>query len=295
MSDLELPRNLLAAARRDPDDRRRRWLRRLPAIVTDLALRWHLAIEAPYQPGGQTAWVAPARVRGIGAAVVKLAWRHPEAFHEAEALRAWEGGPAVGLHRSEALDDETMALLVERCDPGTPLAVRPESEQDLVVAAMLRRLRALAPPADHAFRPLQQMCDEWADEFEDKTASRAPLLDPGMARLGIELLRGLPGSATEEVLLCTDLHGENILAAQREPWLLVDPKPHVGDPTYDAVQHILNCPRRLGADPVALVGRMADLLDLDARRLQLWLFARCVQESPEHPSLARIARRMAPS
>ncbi len=76
---------------------------------------------------------------------------------------------------------------------------------------------------------------------------------------------------------------------------MIDPKPYVGDPTYDPLQHLLNCQARLRTDPRDLVERMADLLDLDADRLLLWLFARCVQESPEWPTLADIARRIAPT
>jgi streptomycin 6-kinase len=84
------------------------------------------------------------------------------------------------------------------------------------------------------------------------------------------------------------------LAAEREPWLVIDPKPYVGDPTYDALQHLLNCDERLHADPVGLARRVADLLGLEEERLLLWLFARCVQESPDWPALAEIARRVAP-
>jgi streptomycin 6-kinase len=51
----------------------------------------------------------------------------------------------------------------------------------------------------------------------------------------------------------------------------------------------------LRADPHDLVRRMADLLELDRDRLLVWLFARCVQESPEWPALADVARRIAPS
>lgn len=85
-----------------------------------------------------------------------------------------------------------------------------------------------------------------------------------------------------------------VVAAEREPWLVIDPKPYVGDPTYDALQHLLNCEERLLGDPVALATRMAGLLDLEAERLLLWLFARCVVESPDWPSLAEVAPRMAP-
>jgi streptomycin 6-kinase len=93
------------------------------------------------------------------------------------------------------------------------------------------------------------------------------------------------------VLLCTDLHAGNILNAQRQPWLVIDPKPYPGDPTDDPVQHLLNCDS-LTSDPVGLAHRMADLLDLDPDRLVAWLFARCVQESLDHPELQDIAARL---
>ncbi len=61
------------------------------------------------------------------------------------------------------------------------------------------------------------------------------------------------------MLLCTDLHAGNVLAAQRAPWLIIDPKPYIGDPAYDVLQHMLNCEDRLAADPAGLANRMADL------------------------------------
>ena len=75
---------------------------------------------------------------------------------------------------------------------------------------------------------------------------------------------------------------------------MVDPKPFVGDPTYDALQHMLNCPDRLHRQPTQFVARMAGLLGLDRDRLALWLFARCVQESHDQPWLADVARTLAP-
>jgi streptomycin 6-kinase len=58
---------------------------------------------------------------------------------------------------------------------------------------------------------------------------------------------------------------------------------------------MLNCAERLRSDPHGLARRMAGLLDLDPDRVLLWLFARCVQESAEWPSLAAVARRVAPA
>ncbi len=93
-------------------------------------------------------------------------------------------------------------------------------------------------------------------------------------------------------LLCTDLHAGNVLAAEREPWLVIDPKPFVGDPAYDTVQHMLNCDGRLASDPAGLAARMAALLDLDCDRVRLWLLARCVQESLLDVTLREPARRL---
>jgi streptomycin 6-kinase len=58
------------------------------------------------------------------------------------------------------------------------------------------------------------------------------------------------------------------------------------------VQHLLNCEERLRADPADLVARMAEPLELDPQRLRGWLFARCVQEAPNWPPLADVARRI---
>lgn len=109
------------------------------------------------------------------------------------------------------------------------------------------------------------------------------------------MFRELPAAASSKVLLCTDLHAGNVLAARREPWLVIDPKPYLGDPAYDVLQHLLNCDARLAADPAGLADRMAGLTGLDCGRVRLWLFARSVQESAGSPLMRQVARHLAPS
>ncbi len=297
MFGFELPRNLVQAVEEadDADSSRRTWMAALPLVVHDLARRWSLELGRPCQPGGVASWVAPARNPAGRHLVLKVGWRHDEALHEVEGLRAWDGDGAVRLLDALVVG-ETSALLLEACEPGTALSQGvPPPEQDTVVAGLLRRLW-IEPPTGSPFRTLQSMCHRWADEFEERyaAADQRLRLDPGLARVGIELFRGLPGTAERCVLLCTDLHPENVLAAQREPWLVIDPKPYVGDPTYDPLQHMLNFPDRLLADPAGFAQRMADLLDLDAERLRWWLFARCVQESVDQPHLESAAMDLAP-
>jgi streptomycin 6-kinase len=64
-------------------------------------------------------------------------------------------------------------------------------------------------------------------------------------------------------------HWCNVLQAQRESWLVIDPKPFVGDPPYDATQHLLNCGARLLADPHGVIWRVSDLLGVDHERVRL--------------------------
>src|SRR5438105_3682520 len=173
---LLLPSNLVEAAELEG---REAWLGTLPGRIARLADAWSLTVGAPFEPGGQTAWVAPVRDAAGAEMVLKVGWRHTEALHEAEGLRAWAGSAAVQLHASEEFDD-TVGLLLERCVPGTPLAARPEEEQDVVVSGLLRRLWQ-APVGGRHFRPLQEMCDQWADEFETKVAAGRSSIDPGLA------------------------------------------------------------------------------------------------------------------
>lgn len=296
MTALAVPRYLAETARRDKGVRA--WIVGLPAIVAGLADRWSLEVGEPFQPGGQCSWTAPVTDAAGAGLVLKVGFRFPggEERDEAAGLRCWTGNGAVRLRASHE-SESAYALLLERCVPGTSLGqVRPEPEQDLVVAGLLRQLWA-QPHAAYPFRPLSQMCAQWAQEFEQEyaAAGAADRIDPGLAKAGIALFRALPGTAGTQVLLCTDLHGGNILAAQRTPWLVIDPKPYVGDPAYDLLQHMLNCENRLAADPAALATRMAGLAGVDAGRVRLWLFARSVQESPGSPLMRQVARRLAPA
>ena len=97
------------------------------------------------------------------------------------------------------------------------------------------------------------------------------------------------------MLLATDLHAGNVLRAQRQPWLVIDPKPFVGDRAYDATQHLLNCKGRLSSAPGATIRRFADLLEVDHERVRLWMLARLAAGPRTHrkddaTALARVLR-----
>jgi len=265
------------------------WLARLPGAIAEVERRWSLTLGAPFDSEVSCAWVAPA-VRADGtAAVLKVGVPHMEGEHEIHGLRFWNGDAAVQLLDA---DDDLGAMLLERCEPGTSLRALPEPEQDRVIAGLLRRLWR-PPPSANPFRPLSALTAFWRDET---LASASPWTDTGLAREGLRLLDELPQSAPEDVLLATDLHAGNVLRAQREPWLVIDPKPFVGDPAYDATQHLLNCRARLRADPDGTIRRFADLLGVDHERVRLWTFARLTAEPRDdwNDGAMELARLLAP-
>lgn len=282
-----IPDDLARAAAREGRDH---WLAELPVLVARIAAEWRIEVGTPFLPGGMTAWVAPARDDAGKDLALKVGWPHPEAAHEADGLRAWDGAGAIRLCRVNELAGATV-LLLERCRPGTQLRASPPEEHDLVIADLLRRLW-IKPPPGHGFRPLSDMCDYWANRYEGRSPAERDCLEAPLAKEGIRLLRELPRSGGDALLLHTDLHAGNVLAAEREPWLAIDPKPYVGEPGYDVTQHIFNGVFVEGADAGALAARMARLLDLDLNRILLWLFARAVEASPYWGGMPDLARTL---
>ena len=263
------------------------WLAALRGRVEELTTRWGLRFEEPFEPGGNGSWVAPGLDTEGREVVLKVGWHHTEAAHEAEALATLGGQGAVEVYGFEHLeparpgpDGETAitALLLERCRPGTELRGRPEVEQHVVITGLLRSVWAADLSPDAPFRPLSAMADEWAGHAEARMALDPGRLDGGLAREGLALIRELSRSGATKVLLFTDLHAGNVLSGRRRPWLLIDPKPYVGDPHDDVIQHLLNCNDSLQANPIGLLREVADLAGLDAERVRHWLFARCVLE-----------------
>ena len=253
-------------------EERKNWLAELPGAVTQLEQRWELSIGQPFDREPGPSWVVPVKRQDGTCAVLKLGMPHMEARHEIDALRFWDGDAAVRLWEA---DTHYNAMLLERCVPGTLLRAVPEPEQDEVIARLLRRLWRV-PQLPHPFRPLSEMTTHWGRETR-AAIRRWP--DAGLVNEGLRLCEELPPTAPANVLLATDLHAANVLRAEREPWLVIDPKPFVGDPAYDATQHLFNCSDRLYADPDGTIRRFADLLGVDHERVRLWTFARAAIES----------------
>jgi streptomycin 6-kinase len=196
------------------------WLAELPSIVEDLLAQWSLRREGDVLHG-QVGVVVPVE----GDAVLKVSFPHPGNVHEPDAFELWGGRGAVQLYER---DDARYAMLLERAQPTT---LAEHSGDVATIAGDL--LRQLTVPARDGLPRMSSRADEWAAELRKDAAELdhplpASVVDAAMAVID-ELCREQP-----ETLVHGDFHARNILRAERQPWLAVDPKGYVGDPAYDA-------------------------------------------------------------
>jgi streptomycin 6-kinase len=287
--ELRIPSRLAANCRKTPE--RAAWLDRLPEVLRSLEHLWALTPDAPLDAEEPScSYVAAVRAANGRPAVLKIAMPHMEGEHEIHGLRFWDGDPTVRLLEA---DDELGAVVLERCKPGTTLRALAEYDQDVVISGLLRRLWR-PPLTPHPFRSLSTLTEYWTNETLGQIEQWP---DMGLVREGLQLFEDLPCNATRKVVLATDLHAGNVVRAEREPWLVIDPKPFVGDPAYDATQHLLNCRTRLRLDPDRTIRSFADLAGIEHERVRLWTFARAAAEPRDdwsNDDLVSLARSIAP-
>jgi streptomycin 6-kinase len=233
------------------------WLAELPHHVQECAEQWELDLEEPFAT--PRSLVVPA-----GERVLKLnAPSHFEADHEAAALECWAGNGAVRLL---ARDDGRRAFLMERCRPGTKLTEL-HVDQPLVVADLLPRLW-LEPGPNRPFRLIVEEAERWVEDVESAYARAGRPFEPPLLQVALDVFRTCDRSA--RTLVNQDLHGENVLAAEREPFLVIDPKPALGEREVSAVGLLRNAAWQGGASEVRRWLSVLGELGLDAKRARGW-------------------------
>ena len=252
----------------------REWLERLPRLAAECAAEWDLALEEPYDT--PRSLVVPA-----GPAVLKLnAPAHSEADREADALACWDGHGAVRLL---SRDDERGALLLERCVPGSLLAEESADEVS-IMTGLLERLPGAAPTA-HPFRLLADEADRWIEEVPRRWEGAGRPFERSLLEAAIDVFGNVDRGATR--LVNQDLHAWNILRAEREPWLVIDPKPLVGEREVDGVGPLRNA--AFAGNP-ALLRRWLDALadlGMDRERLRGWGLAHALAWGFDHGRWSR--------
>ena len=237
------------------------WRASVDELVAASCERWDLRAGEPYVPGFCGHALRVECPDGTPA-VLKVFWPGRESEQEADALERWDGDGAVRLY---ARDDELHALLLERCEPGTFLSVAADPLGVLI--ELLPRLWR----AGDGFRPLAEEAAWW---LEDDLPAVA---DAFLRDAAVDALHELAPTQGEQVLVHQDLHSENVLAAEREPWLVIDPKPLAGEREFSAAPIVRAC--ELGhskRDVLYRLDRVSAELGLDRERAKGWTIAQTI-------------------
>lgn len=307
---VELPAELAGSIPRLFGDRGRDWVDALPSVVEALCRRWSLTVAGPAYGGGTHSYVAPVRWPH-GAAVLKVPVLDDENYAESAALRCYGGDGAVQLYE---VDLDSGALLLEPA-PGESLLAAyergalPLPEVVDIAAGVLRRLRRVPPaavtapepgaasavrmplPGPHAgdaisappelpFPSVARLARRWAAELPAEHDALGRPSDHRLFEEAAELAAALAEPDGAAVLVNRDGHTGNILGGPSagRRWLLIDPKPMVGDAAFDAGHLLWDLLRRDITRERArfLVDRLAAGLAVDRDRVRGWAFVRAV-------------------
>ena len=248
------------------------WLDRLPALAAEVSDEWALRFEGPLWYG-YCSLVAPVLTEDGSPAVFKVSFdRDDESELEALALQRWQGDGAVRLLRG---DPRRRALLLERLHQ-RDLTELWDLEACEVVAGLYGRLHVPAVPQ---LRTVTSYVERWTDAMAGMPRN-API-PRRLVEQATHLSRTLCGDpASAGVIVHGDLHYQNVLAADREPWLAIDPKPMSGDPHYEPAPMLWNRWDEVAGDVRDGLRRrfhaLVDAAGLDEHRARDWVVVRMV-------------------
>jgi streptomycin 6-kinase len=214
------------------------WCAALPEMVEHFCLRWDLDLDQALSGHSSRAFIG--RQHGHRGVVLKLTPDPAIATEEAIALRAWAPTPhAVDLLEA---DLDSGALLLERIEPGTKVSDEPRVPPAGEVAELLTGLRETAgydagplPTLTQGMESMFSRIGGLLDHPQVSPLVGRPVLDEGYRR-ACALAGGGP-----QGLLHGDLHLSNVLRAGRSRGLVaIDPRPGVGDLTFDAIDWTLD-------------------------------------------------------
>jgi streptomycin 6-kinase len=263
------------------------WLERVPDLVAECVEEWGLQLGEPYV-GGAAGDAHRVELPDGTPGVLKVWFPHRESEHEPDALALWNGEGAVRLLAHDPLRS---ALLIERCEPGTTLsATGPERALDVIVELLPR----LWKPAGSPFGTLADEAEWWVEYLPNEWERVGRPFERRILDAATSALVELAGTQGEQVLVNQDLHGDNVLAAQREPWLVIDPKPLIGEREF-ALAPIVRS-NELGEtcdDALYRLDRLTSEFGLDKERARWWTIGQTLAWStdasryPQHLEVVR--------
>jgi streptomycin 6-kinase len=203
----------------------RAWVERLPALLRATTAAWGLDLRQQLTHDGHASVTFHVLTGAGEPAVLKLSLPDEETRFEGPALVRWAGDGAVRLLRAS---DDGYTLLLERCAPGHDLWTVDTVEQIEVIVDLLPHLWR-QPQEGDPFPEVSDTVAGWVARMPE--LARSIDVPDEVAADVRSWARELKGDGPRR-LLHGDLHPSNILAAERAPWLAIDPKPMAGEPEF---------------------------------------------------------------
>jgi streptomycin 6-kinase len=253
------------------DARGQQWLDNLPNLIADCERRWSIRALPPFELTYN--YVAPA-IRDDGAEVVlKLGVPDGALTDEMTSLKLWDGHGCVQLIDC---DSDLGIMLLERLTPGQPLfTLKDDEESTRIFARVARQLWRPAPQVHNFDTPAT-----WAEgmtRLRQRYDGGTGPLPKKIVETAEALYADLLPSQAAPALIHGDLHHWNIVSAEREPWLAIDPKGVVGEPCYEVGAWMRNpTGHLLGPDLSRRVDILVEELGFDRQRLIGWSVAQAV-------------------
>jgi streptomycin 6-kinase len=256
-------------------DEGRCWLESLPQIIGEIEQNWSLKISAPFENLSYH-YVAPCTLADKSEAVVKIGF-HGEAAYIRNERKMLEFLNGRAVNRLLRFDEKRFAFLLEKLSPGENLKTVCAQNDKKAVEIAIEVMRSFwqKPPENNDFPTLEG----WFDGLKIAEKTDFDFAYTAKARHFFEELNSSPDAI---MLLHGDFHHENILSAERAPFLAIDPKGIVGHKAYDLCAFLLNHVNWLKNEPdwrqklTGAIEQFGEAFEIEPRDLRRWVFAHSV-------------------
>lgn len=255
------------------------WLENLPSLVAEFSERWSLEVLPPFDVDSYS-YVCPAIRNKAANFVLKAGVPVREFLCQIEALKIFNGD---GIVRLLEADPPRGVMLLERIVPGTMLVDLGDDVQITEIAGQLMRRFWTPVPQSHSFLSVA----DWANSlkrlhqrFEDGYGPfPRELID-----LAEEQFENLLSNEDQSSLIHGDVNPYNILKAEREPWLAIDPKGVIGSPYYDVATFLNNLPSgrpifEMKRTLARRIAQLSEILGFDPKLMKKWGQAQAILSS----------------
>jgi streptomycin 6-kinase len=244
---------------------------RLAERVEERVRGWGVAVERTLETESS---VVAFGTRGGEPVVLKVVRREGDEWRSGEVLQAFGGRGMVRVHAHVP-----GAVLLERLDPGTPLAEMALGGDDDEATAILAEVIARISSPDSDLHPFVSI-EDWGTAFDQYLAGGDRQLPRALVEEARRVFAELCARQRGVRLLHGDLQHYNVLFDRRRGWVAIDPKGVLGEPEYEIGAALRNPDEpelfAVRATVERRVRRYADALGMDPQRILAWSFANAV-------------------